>query len=157
VRAANPLVAAALLAGCAGAGDAPPRLDARLNESGDAVVLRMTGVAAGSELGTAELRLPERSVRGDGWTAPARRRDRAAPRVGVGAYGGSSSGVTPVISLSLPLFGWSGGAATQARTLRLPLPEGVPRETAVGRPVRVPVLRADGATSAVTAEVGAAK
>jgi len=122
------------LAACARApAPAPhPQLAAHLDETGQAVVLRVANLRAAQRVGDIRLAGPDgREV------PPAERRSLrgvtasdARPAVGVTATGGSESGINPGLSLSLPLFGWvfgGGGPREEYRhgvVARFPLPDG---------------------------------
>ncbi len=122
------------LAACARApAPAPhPQFAASLDESGEAVVLRVANLRAAQRVESIRLAGPDgrevppatrRSLRGVTATD-------ARPAVGITATGGSESGINPGLSLSLPLFGWVfGGSGPREEyrhgvVARLPLPEG---------------------------------
>lgn len=121
------LAAAVLLAGCAG-DDAPPPMHVDARVESDAVKLTVDNIPPGREI--TELVL----VDSRGRETAARERElitresgsggNAGPGVGVGASGGSSSGVRPFISFGY-LFG-GGGETTrrsQRMTAEIPLPD----------------------------------
>ena len=121
------LLALPLLAGCA-SDEAPPPMHVGARVENDTVKLTVENIPPGREV-TALVLIDER-----GRETPARDREvitresgsggNVGPGVGVGATGGSSSGVRPFISLGY-IFG-GGGETTrrsQRMTAEIPLPE----------------------------------
>ncbi|SDG17682.1 hypothetical protein SAMN05216241_106110 [Limimonas halophila] len=139
----RPLAAALMLltvAACAGTddGDGPPPVRARAypTPEREAVVVQVVNLPKGSEVTAIELRTP------DGVLTPSKREssetvsagESLAPEIGIGARGGSATGVEPHLTLSFSLFDWFwGGDAeangklerTEGRTVlaRIPVPE----------------------------------
>jgi len=120
------LLTAALLSGCAG-DDAPPPMHVGARVDNDTVMLTVDNISPGREITSLVL------VDDLGRETAARERDlitretgsggNAGPGVGVGASGGSSSGIHPYISLGY-LFG-SGETTRRSKrmTAEIPLAE----------------------------------
>lgn len=118
------------LAACAGRPDQPPvpRVSAESVDYGEAVEVRISDLTPSTRVGEIRLLAPD----GRAFAAESRRTLRgvagtsARPSVGVGATGGSQSGVNPGISLSLPLLNWSWARADERRiravVARIPVP-----------------------------------
>ena len=103
----------------AGACTAPaPQIRTQLSDGGRTIEIVATGA---ERLLRAALIVP------DGTNIPAEIATASAaserPRVGIGASGGSSSGIDPGIGVSIPLGWLSGGGAAQIESrARIPLP-----------------------------------
>lgn len=144
-----------LLAACAGSpeSDGPPPMQARAYPTPDreAVVVQVVNIPKGSEVTAIELRTPE------GTLTPSERETRETvsrgesgqPTIGVGATGGSASGVEPHLTLSFSLFDWFWGGDEGANgelesteggavVARIPVPEGR-REAVTGKTVTITV------------------
>jgi len=144
---------ALLLAACAGTEDAdgPPPTQAHAYPvpEREAVIVQVVNIPAGTEVTAIELRTA------DGVLTPEARERRetvssgasAAPEIGVGAHGGSSTGVEPHLTLSFSLFDWFWGGdeatngelkSTEGHALlaRIPVPEDQ-REAIAGRTVTI--------------------
>lgn len=106
----------------------PPRVTAALVDGGTAVQVQVLGLMPGARV--AAIRL----VASDGSAlTPAERRESRtqaggggpASSVGVGATGGSASGINPFLTLSLDFLGGDGGPERRTRRIvaRIPLPD----------------------------------
>lgn len=116
----------ALLSGCAG-DEAPPPMHVAARVENDTVKLTVENIPPGREILTLAL------LDGRGGETPARERElitresgsggNAGPGVGVGATGGSSSGIKPYISLGYLFSSGETTRRSQRMTGEIPLPD----------------------------------
>ncbi|MGF1630532.1 MAG: hypothetical protein ACFCUT_13750 [Kiloniellaceae bacterium] len=116
---------AVLLAGCAGSSDAPRPMHIAARVAGETLLLEVSEIPPGREITAAVL------VDAGGGETPARERElitreegsggNAGPGVGVGASGGSSSGIRPHISLGYLFRGDDSVRRSQRMTAEIPL------------------------------------
>lgn len=106
----------------------PPRVTAAPVDDGAAVQVRVVGLMPGARVAGIRLVAPD----GTALTPAERRESRthaggggAASSVGVGATGGSASGINPFVTLSLDFLGGDGGPERRTRQIvaRIPLPD----------------------------------
>jgi len=119
------LLLGGLLAACAGSSDAPRPMHVAARVAGETLQLEVSEIPTGREITAAVL------VDAAGGETAARRRElitreegsggNAGPGVGVGASGGSSSGVRPHISLGYLFRGDDSVRRSQRMTAEIPL------------------------------------
>lgn len=106
----------------------PPRVTAALVDDATAVEVRVVGLMPGARVAGIRLVAPG----GTALTPAERRESRThaggggpASSVGVGATGGSASGINPFVTLSLDFLGGDGGPERRTRRIvaRIPLPD----------------------------------
>lgn len=121
------LLVTALLAACAGSETAPRPMHIDARVAGPVLEVEVSEIPPGREITTLALIDPQ------GRETPARSRElvtreeggggNAGPGVGVGASGGSSSGVRPYISLGYLFSGDGEVRRSQRMTAEIPLPD----------------------------------